>query len=116
MRLTLDRIQHTISTEVALDITPPSFPRYGRDAKLLIAVSGVFAISFFGIQMLLKVLYILRLGYGPEYVGLFGASSALAYMAMGLPSGALGSRIGARKIMLLGGVLTVLGMAILPLL
>jgi MFS family permease len=93
----------------------PSFSHFGRDAKLLIAVSGIFAVSFFGIQMLLKVLYILRLGYGPEYVGLFGASSALAYMAMGLPSGALGSRIGARRIMLLGGATTVLGMAALPL-
>ncbi len=45
-----------------------------RDAKLLIATSGIFAISFFGIQMLLRVLYILRLGHGPECVGLVGAA------------------------------------------
>ncbi|HUT19686.1 MAG TPA: MFS transporter [Anaerolineae bacterium] len=92
-----------------------TFSRLERDAKLLIAVSGISAISFFGIQMLLKVLYILRLGHGPEYVGAFGASSALAYMAMGVPSGLLGRRFGTRTMMLVGGVGCTLGMAMLPL-
>jgi MFS family permease len=89
--------------------------RLSRDSRLLIATSGISAISFFGIQMLLKVLYILRLGHGPEYVGLYSASSALAYMAMGLPSGMLGRRFGARKTMLLGGLGATVGMALLPL-
>ena len=71
-------------------------PRLGRDAKLLIAASGVLAISFFGILLLLRVLYVLRLGHGPEYVGLFSAVSAFAYMAMSLPSAALGKRYGGR--------------------
>lgn len=64
--------------------------------------------------MLLKVLYILRLGHGPEYVGAFGASSALAYMAMGVPSGLLGRRFGARNVMLIGGLGCTIGMALLP--
>lgn len=88
--------------------------RFGRDAKLLIAVAGISALSFFGIQNLLKVLYILRLGHGPEYVGAFGASSALAYMAMGVPSGLLGRRFGTRNVMLVGGLGCTLGMALLP--
>ena len=50
------------------------FSRLERDAKLLIVVSGTAAIGYFGIQMLLKVLYILRLGHGPEYVGAFKAT------------------------------------------
>jgi MFS family permease len=92
-----------------------TFSRLERDAKLLIVVSGISAISFFGIQMLLKVLYILRLGHGPEYVGAFGASSALAYMVMGVPSGLLGQRFGTRRTMLVGGIGCTLGMAMLPL-
>ena len=60
-------------------------------ARLLIATSGMLSVSFLGIQMLLKVLYMLRLDFGTEYIGWFLASSALAYMSMGLPSGALGS-------------------------
>jgi MFS family permease len=88
---------------------------FSRDTRLLFAVSGMISISFFGIQMLLKVLYVLRLGYGPEYVGWFLASAALAYMGMGLPSGALGSRFGPRRTMLAGGVCAVIGMVLLPL-
>ena len=89
--------------------------QFNRDAKLLIAASGIFAVSFFGILILLKALYVLRLGHGPEYVGLFGATAALTYMGMSLPSGALGRRFGMRRVMLAGGLVTVAGMAILPL-
>ena len=89
--------------------------RFNRDARLLLAVSGSSAVSFYGIHTLLRVLYVLRLGYGPEYVGLFSAAGALTYMGMGLPSGALGSRLGTKTVMLAGGLITVLGMAIMPL-
>jgi MFS family permease len=81
----------------------------------LIATSGMLSVSFMGIQMLLKVLYMLRLDFGPEYIGWFLASSALAYMSMGLPSGALGARFGQRRIMIVGGLVSTVGMAILPL-
>ena len=89
--------------------------QFSRDTRLLIATSGIIATSFFGINTLLRVLYILRLGYGPEYVGWFGAAGAFTYTMMGLPSGALGRRFGVRRIMLIGGIITVAGMAILPL-
>ena len=88
---------------------------FSRDTRLLFAVSGMISVSFFGIQMLLKVLYVLRLGYGPEYVGWFLAASSLGFMAMGIPSGALGNRYGLRTVMLVGGAIVVIGMAMLPL-
>lgn len=93
----------------------PPLSDFRRDTKLLITASGLFSISFFGIQALLKVLYLLRLEYGLEYIGIFSATGALAYMTMSMPSGALGGRFGPRRIMLTGGVVTVIGMAILPL-
>jgi predicted MFS family arabinose efflux permease len=74
----------------------------------------VIAISFFGVQMLLKILYVLRLGYGPEYVGWYNGTGALVFMAMGLPSGALGTRFGGARTMLVGGIAAVVGMALLP--
>ena len=92
-----------------------SLSRLNRDAKLLILVSGVSAVSFFGIQMLLKVLYVLRLGHGPEFVGWFNGTSSLAYMGMGIPSGALGGRFGTRRIMMIGAVIMIIGMFFLPL-
>jgi MFS family permease len=81
---------------------------------MLIGASGLTAVSFFGIQMLLKSLYLLRLDYGPEYIGLYYSFGALTFMMMGLPSGALGKRFGTRTIMLVGGFLCVIGMGLLP--
>lgn len=91
-----------------------SFPAFRRDVKLLLAATGLLAISFFGIQMLLKILYILRLGYGPEYLGLFNAAGALGYMGMSLPSGALGARFGLTRVMFAGALIAALGMGLLP--
>jgi MFS family permease len=88
---------------------------FHRDTKLLNASTGIIAVSFFGIQILLQVLYLLRLGFGVEYIGLYGATGALAYMLMGIPSGAVSNRFGMRSTILGGGVITILGMAILPL-
>jgi MFS family permease len=89
--------------------------RFSRDNLLLAAATGIFSLSFMGIQILSKTLYILRLGYGLEYLGLFGATGAISYMAMSLPSGAAGSYFGTRKAMFVGGIITIIGMAALPL-
>ena len=88
--------------------------QFSRNTKLLIATSAIMATSFFGIYTLLRVLYILRLGYGPEYVGVFGAAGAFTYMGMGLPSGVLGRRFGLRRSILMGGIVTLAGMVTLP--
>jgi MFS family permease len=98
-----------------LKFSLPQLSHFQRDVRLLFAATGIFAVSFFGIQQLLKVLYILRLGYGLEYVGLFNATGAMAYMLMSIPSGILSDRFGTRVVMLAGGILTVIGMAALPL-
>jgi MFS family permease len=95
-------------------LTLSSRESFGRDTRLLLAASGLFALPFYGIQMVLRVLYVLRLGHGPEYVGLFSSAGAFTFMAMGLPSGALSKRFGIRTTMLVGGVITVIGMALLP--
>ena len=93
----------------------PSAHRFSRDSKLLLASTGIFAVGVYGIYGLLRVLYILRLGHGPEFVGLFSGAAALTFTVMGMPSGVLGGRFGLRKVMLVGGVITVIGMVILPL-
>ena len=98
-----------------MSIRPRSTLGFSRNAKLLLAAVGIFAVGVYGIHGLLRILYILRLGHGPEYVGLFSAASALTFTVMGLPSGALGSRFGVRRVMLIGGGIAVMGMAILPL-
>lgn len=92
----------------------PSLHDFSHDARLLILVTGLIAVSFFGVYQLLRTLYLLRLDFGPEYVGTYLATGALTFMAMGVPSGMLGARFGTRKTMLVGGWLTVIGMGVLP--
>ena len=98
-----------------MNLPTTTFSHLSRDAKLLIISTGVLAVSFFGIQMLLTVLYVLRLGYNVEYVGIFNASGALTYILSSLPAGAIGTRFGLRAAMVVGGIVTMLGMAMLPL-
>ncbi len=97
-----------------MNLPTTTFSQLEREAKLLMIAHGLLAISFFGIQMLLSVLYVLRLGYGVEYIGLFNASGSFTYILSSLPAGMVGNRFGLRTAMILGGILTVMGMALLP--
>ena len=97
-----------------IQIKLPSLKEYSRDARLLLSVSCLTAVSFYGIQMLLRSLYLLRLGFDTAYIGSYLAVGALAYMGMGIPSGALGSRYGTRIVMRIGGIISITGMILLP--
>ena len=67
-----------------------------------------------GIYTVLLNLYILRLGYGFEVVGLVNAAGAIAYAVFCLPAGAMGRRWGTRRVMLAGMVLVTVGNGMLP--
>ena len=98
---------------MSIDVPPQS--QLGRDARLLITANGILAIGFFGVSMLLKTLYVLRLGHGPAYIGWFGAAGSITYMSMSLPSGVLGTRFGVRRVLLVGAAIMLGGLALLPL-
>ncbi|MBI1299842.1 MFS transporter [bacterium] len=91
-----------------------SFSRFRPDVQRLLIVSGLMSISFFGIQALLKVLYVLRLGHGPEFLGVFNASGAFSYMLASLPAGVLGERLGLLRAMRWGGFCVIVSMVMLP--
>ena len=58
---------------------------------------GIFSVVF--------NLFLLRLGYGPEFVGQINAAGLLAFALCSLPAGALGSRLGNRRAMIVGLVI-----------
>jgi MFS family permease len=60
-------------------------------------------------------LYLLRLGYGPELVGLVNAAGLLAFGVGPLPAIALGSRWGSRRTMIAGLSTIMVGNLLLPL-
>jgi MFS family permease len=68
-----------------------------------------------GIYAVLLNLYLVRLGFGPEQIGLVNAVGTLSFALMALPAGALGQRFGSRRMLLiaLGGL--VLGTVLVPL-
>jgi MFS family permease len=60
-------------------------------------------------------LYLLRLGYGPEFVGMVNSVAMFTFAACSLASGAIGQRLGIRRTMAAGLTVSLLGCAVLPL-
>jgi MFS family permease len=89
--------------------------QYGRETLLISLAQALLSAAFLGVIELLIVLYALRLGHGPDFVGLLGAAAALSFSLFSLPGSALGRRHGVRSMMIAGAAATIIGMALLPL-
>lgn len=84
------------------------YSRMERDARLWVAAWALASFGGFGVQAVLLNLYLARMGYGPEFIGLFQSLGQLASLAMCLPGVAVGRRIGHRNAMLASVPLLVL--------
>ena len=81
--------------------------------RFLVASSIVGFCLLNGIHAVLFNLYLLRLGYGPEFVGWVSAVGTLSFALSALPAGLLASRIGLRRAMTLGLVIGAFGFGLL---
>jgi MFS family permease len=81
----------------------------------LLAVGLVGFVVDGGVFAVLLNLYLLRLEFGPEQIGLVNAAGMLVFALASLPAGALGARFGSRQMMLVGVGLLLAGCAALPL-
>lgn len=89
---------------------------FSRDVRIFLITAVLIGFTVFGgIYSLLLNLYLLRLGYGPEFVGAINATGLLALALLSLPAGSLGGRWGVRRAMILGLSLCVVGYGSLPL-
>jgi MFS family permease len=87
-----------------------------RDVRLYLVTSALWGFTVFGgIYSVLLNLYLLRLGHGPEFIGLFNSVSLLAMVIVSLPAGALGARWDVRRAMILGIGLVAVGYGMMPL-
>jgi MFS family permease len=68
-----------------------------------------------GVYAVLLNLFLVRLGYGPELIGIVNSAGTLTFALFSLPAGALGQRWGSRRIMLIGLALLLAGCVLLPL-
>ncbi|MCC6453906.1 MAG: hypothetical protein IT328_03080 [Caldilineaceae bacterium] len=79
-----------------------TFQRLPRDIRLYIMAWGLVGFGYFGILGVLFNLYLLRLGYGPETIGLLVGGGQLVWGLSAIPAGLIGGRIGNRNAMILG--------------
>ena len=89
---------------------------FNRNVRLYLVSGALIGFTTAGgIYGVLLNLYLLRLGYGLEFVGIISATGAISFAAFSLPAGALGRRLGTRLMMTTGMVLIVVGNISLPL-
>ena len=89
--------------------------QFHSDVYRYLMAAGLVGFSYFGFVTVLLNLYLLRLGYGTDFIGLVNGSTALAFAASSLPAGALGSRLGMRRTAVTGMVCLAAGMTLTPL-
>jgi MFS family permease len=89
---------------------------FSRNVKLYLVTSALLGFSLFGgIYTVLLNLYLLRLNYGPEIIGLVNAGGLLGLALFCIPAGILGGRWGSQRAMVVGLVASVTGWGLLPL-
>jgi MFS family permease len=86
--------------------------RFSRDVRLFLLSSALIGFCSFGMRAVLFNLFLLRLGYGPAFIGLFHAVATLTYALFALPSGALGRRWRSDRVLATGLTLVVAGIGL----
>ena len=88
---------------------------FNRDVRLYLVTTMLIGLTVDGgVYTVLFNLYLLRLGYGPEFVGLVNGSGMLVFALCCLPAGTLSGRWGNRRMMIVGLTLLLIGCGLLP--
>ena len=88
---------------------------FNRDVRLYLITTMLIGLTVDGgVYTVLFNLYLLRLGYGPEFIGLVNGSGMLVFALCCLPAGTLSGRLGNRRMMVAGLTLLLIGCGLLP--
>lgn len=88
---------------------------FNRDVRLYLITTMLIGLTVDGgVYTVLFNLYLLRLGYGPEFVGLVNGSGMLVFALCCLPAGTFSGRLGNRRMMIVGLTLLLIGCGLLP--
>ncbi len=88
---------------------------FSRDLRLFLVTAALVALAWDGVRTVAFNLYLLRLGYGPEFVGVVGAAGAFAFGLFCPLAGSMGARWGSRRMLVTGLMLAAAGFFLLPL-
>lgn len=87
-----------------------------RNARIVLLLSAVMGLSIDGgVYSVIFNLYLLRLNFGPEFVGQINSVANLTFALGSLAAGWLGMRYGNRRVMIAGMGIAVVGALALPL-
>lgn len=86
-----------------------------RDVRLYLAAAAAYGFAQEGIRGVLLNLYLLRLGYGPGFIGFVSAVALLAFTISCPAAGVWAARRGSRAVMIAGMGLIAAGSGLLPL-
>jgi len=100
--------------QLRLRLGAVALPDVGREVWLLCIATGLLNAGYLSMMGLLKVIFVLRLGYGADFVGTLFAIGSLSFALSSLLGGVLGARFGPRPVMIAGALIVVIGMAFLP--
>ncbi len=89
-----------------------TFRSFNRSVRLFLFASLLLGLGVDGVYAVLFNLFMLRLGYNADFIGVVNSAGLFAFAFVGLPAGLLGSRWGSR-VMLVGGLVFVLTGALL---
>ncbi len=87
---------------------------YNRQARIFFLVVIAMGFAIDGVYTVLLNLYLLRLGYGTEFIGLVNAAGLLAFALTSLPAGIVGSRISNTLMMKIGAGVVLIGGGLMP--
>ncbi len=88
---------------------------FNRDTRLFLTAGAIHAMAVVGVYGVLLNLYLLRTGYGIEFIGLITAAGLLSFAVFSLPAGYVAQRWGIRRTMIASLGIGVAAMGLMPL-
>ena len=92
-----------------------TFRGFNRSIRLFLLASLLLGLGVDGVYSVLFNLFMLRLGYDADFIGVVNSAGLFAFAFVGLPAGLLGSRWGSRVMLVSGLVFVLTGATLLPL-
>lgn len=84
---------------------------FNRSVRLYFAMWSLLALANFGLISVLQNLYLLRLNFDVEQIGLLIGSGQLMWAVGALPGAAIGRRIGTKRAIMIGMAMNLIGFA-----
>ena len=88
---------------------------FNRDTRLFLVAGAIHAMAIVGIYGVVLNLYLVRMGYGIEFIGLINAAGLLSFAIFSIPAGYVAQRWGIRRTMIASLGIGVVAMGLMPL-